>query len=130
MKLNIIIIFLLYSLVSKGQDSTCIIKLSNAKITFTLLRYGMDFTETTPPKAEVVIKTSVKSTALWKQLKVLSPSQWQCLLDNPKTDWAANLILYQLYEKDAILYKKIKNRNDWLKTKKDEDIAYWKKKLK
>jgi hypothetical protein len=126
MKLSMLTIVLFFFLTGNAQDSACSVKLNNDKITFTLARYGMDFTEKKPPKAEIIVQTSVKSAALWKRLKSLPASEWLCLLSNQKTDWAANLLLYQLYEKDAILYKKIRKREDWIKSMRIRDIEYWK----
>jgi len=54
---------------------------------------------------------------------------WMSLLKDEKSDWAANLILYYLYDRDAILFSLGKNRDAWLVVQKHEDIEYWIKNL-
>lgn len=56
----------------------------------------------------------------------LSASCWLLLLENDKTDWAANIVLYSLYNKEALLL----SRNeivDWKRFFKKEEIEYWEK---
>ena len=126
MKLNLIFVMLCSFLMGHSQDSICKLKLENENVSFTVYRYGMDFTAKTKPKSNMVIETNIKDVALWKRIKLLTTEQWLCLLNNPKSDWATNLILYQLYEKDAVLFSTIKKREDWIGFRRDEDITYWK----
>jgi hypothetical protein len=52
---------------------------------------------------------------------------WINHLTNEKQDWATNLVLYYLYQKDATgLAYLFDSRSKWLKFKND-DISYWKK---
>ncbi len=52
------------------------------------------------------------------------------LLNDPATDWATNLFLYDYYEKEAYLFlTAISSRKDWLPIKQSE-IKYWRKKMK
>ena len=126
MKFNLIVLMLCFFLIGRSQDTICMLKIMNEEVSFKVYIYGMDFTAKTKPKSNLVIETNIKDAALWRRIKVLAAEQWLCLLNNPKSDWAANLILYQLYEKDAILFSKIKKREDWIGFRKDEDIEYWK----
>jgi hypothetical protein len=126
MKFNLIVVMLCFCLIAHSQDTICKLKITNEEVSFNVYRYGMDFTAKTKPKSNMVIETNIKDVALWKRIKSLPTEQWLCLLNNPKSDWAANLILYQLYDKDAILFSKIKKREDWIGFRRDEDIAYWK----
>jgi hypothetical protein len=108
------------------QDSTCKLKLSNANISYTIYRYGMDFTSNYAPKSNMVIETNIKDTVYLNKLKNLKVEQWLCLLNNLESDWAANLLLYQFYEKDAILFSVNKKREGWIGFRKEEDLKYWK----
>lgn len=53
---------------------------------------------------------------------------WLKLLNNKKSDYAANLILYSMYEEDASLLS-ISNESDWRSILKNRDIEYWSRKL-
>jgi hypothetical protein len=67
------------------------------------------------------------------ELRKLSKVDWLKLLSNEKTDWIANLVLYNLTKKDAVsfAYSAIKNRSEWVKSGKyEEDISYWKENLR
>lgn len=57
-------------------------------------------------------------------LSRLSRNQWMQYLANPNTDWAANLILYDLYKKDALLFLS-RTRQEWLINLKKQDMEYW-----
>ena len=46
--------------------------------------------------------------------------------DTPDKDWAANVVLYALTERDAMLLTAFEDDIDkWRKTQKDKDRAYW-----
>ena len=126
MKFNLSVVMLSFFLIAHSQDIICELKITNEEVSFSVFRYGMDFTAKTKPKSNMVIETNIKDVVLWKRIKSLPTEQWLCLLNNPKSDWVANLILYQLYEKEAILFSQIKKREDWIGFRRDEDIAYWK----
>ncbi len=52
-------------------------------------------------------------------------------LYDDETDWAANLLLYQIYKKDAwLIYSLVKSRDIWVECCKNEDIKYWEDLLK
>ena len=59
-------------------------------------------------------------------VKSIKKDEWIELLLNNKTDWAANLILYDLYERNAVVFNTvIKSRKDWVTVSKDTDVSYW-----
>lgn len=62
-------------------------------------------------------------------IRKLEKKQWIKLLENDSSDWAANIILYYLYDKDAALFISRDNRSLWLLGLKNKDIEYWKKHL-
>ena len=54
---------------------------------------------------------------------------WVTHLSDSTSDWATNLILYDLYKKDAMQFVYFKDRERWLSIK-NEEINYWKETLK
>jgi hypothetical protein len=60
-----------------------------------------------------------------KIVKNLNRATWLKLLNNEETDWSANLMLYYIYNKDAILLMQNKDINVWKKYAKAEDLAHW-----
>jgi hypothetical protein len=55
---------------------------------------------------------------------------WLNLLNSPDSDFAANLILYSIYDKDIIIsYWEDNLCEVWKKYDKDEDLDYWEKHL-
>ncbi len=53
------------------------------------------------------------------------------LLNDSKTDWAANIILYSLYKRSAGVFRAaIKSREMWIDGYREKDIAYWQSFLK
>jgi len=63
-------------------------------------------------------------------IKKITPNTWIELLNDNKTDWAANLILYSLYDKDAFILSKNDDKETWDKYLKKEDLDFWNKELK
>ena len=64
-----------------------------------------------------------------KIVKTLKRDCWLELLKNEKTDWAANLILYDLHNKSAVLLSS-ESCSNWKKYSKEEEIIYWERELK
>lgn len=60
------------------------------------------------------------------KLKALPKNKWLQLLENENSDWAANLILYNLYERDAARYTVVHTREAWMYKRKADEIEYWK----
>lgn len=62
----------------------------------------------------------------------LKKNDWILILNNKNTDWAANLILYDICKRDAtLIYSSAwKSRSDWILLFKNDDITYWEKFLK
>jgi hypothetical protein len=81
--------------------------------------------------ASKIIVTIELTEVTRDSIKKISKKEWIKLLNNDRTDWTANLLLYYLYKKDAIeFYKIIKNRYYWINLlKKKEDLKYWTKHL-
>ena len=75
----------------------------------------------------VQISLSAKEDSI---IKHISKRQWLSMLNDKKTDFAANLLLYQLYEREAIMFLQIKDASDWRLAMKDDDLYYWRRTLK
>lgn len=61
-----------------------------------------------------------------EKFKKIPFEMWLQLLEDENTDWAANLILYDIYERDAALLARRDDKNRWREYMKYEDIDYWK----
>jgi hypothetical protein len=127
MKVNLLyIVSFIFLMLSKahGQDKTKFI--SNNSIRFEILRQGLEMIDTntiTPTKYFIKVDLTKKQRRL---LKSFSREDWIRLLNDSKSDWAANLVLYDTYEKDAILFNTVlKTRNEWEISAKEKDINYW-----
>jgi len=63
-------------------------------------------------------------------VKKIGYKKWMELLSSDKSDWAANLILYYIYNKDASLLARRNTRELWIRFLKEDDVDFWKKALK
>lgn len=75
----------------------------------------------------VVVSLSNKQS---ETIKKVSNEEWYKLLNSEKSDYLANLILYELYNKSAIRLLQIDNIEKWRKVMKKEDLEYWNTKFK
>ena len=75
----------------------------------------------------VRISLSAKEDSI---IKHISKRQWLSMLNDKKTDFAANLLLYRLYAREAILFLDVKDASDWRLSMKDDDLYYWRRTLK
>ena len=75
----------------------------------------------------VRISLSAKEDSI---IKHITKRQWLSMLNDKKTDFAANLLLYRLYARDAIVLLHIKDAPDWRLSLKDDDLYYWRRTLK
>ena len=98
--------------------------ISNNKVKYTI---GLISCDSCFPVMSIGYRISTNLTE--NQIKLASMltfNDWLLLLNNKKSDWAANLVLYQIFDKDAIPLYHIGNRARWLKYLKKEDLAFWK----
>jgi len=75
----------------------------------------------------VIVQLSKKEE---EAIKKITPNTWIELLNNNNSDWAANLILYSLYDKNAILLSRNDDKESWDKYLKKEDLDFWNNKFK
>ncbi len=50
---------------------------------------------------------------------------WMDLLKSERSDWASNIILYYLYQKDAALLAGRSGKEKWRLAQKQADLDYW-----
>jgi hypothetical protein len=75
----------------------------------------------------VLVELNEKEDLIVKKLKKES---WVSLLNDDKSDWAANLLLYYLHDKNAIIFRRKEAVEMWHSYFKKEDLDYWHKTLK
>jgi hypothetical protein len=130
--MKILLSFLFFGLASQrshAQNGKAL--LQNSSIKYQILYIApqlLDSNRATTSK--YIIRVQLKNSER-KTVKSFDKAEWMKLLLNDKSDWAANLTLYDLYHKDAMLYNTvIKSRADWVRVSKEKDISYWKALLK
>jgi hypothetical protein len=63
-------------------------------------------------------------------IKKIEKRTWIKLLHDNDKDFAANLILYSINNRDAFLLTTINSEEEWRKYLKEKDLEYWIKNLK
>ena len=105
--------------------------IKNAKIKFNVFRTSFEFIDTIQvilPKYFIRVDLNGKQR---KEVKTLTKDDWMNFLNDNRFDWAANLLLYDMYERDAFLFfGGIKNKERWRLSQKEADIQYWSQYLK
>ena len=80
--------------------------------------------------AKYVVHLHIKDEVKEK-FRTIRKQEWIKLLNDTTQDWAVNLLLYDIYGRDAILYFANHPSADiWRILYKNKDIKYWKRKLK
>lgn len=69
----------------------------------------------------VCVKLSADEDSL---IRTIKKEQWMQLLQNSATDYAANALLYSLYNRDAIVLLAHRDIEDWRMSMKEDDINY------
>ena len=102
----------------------------NNKVRFEVFRQSTNVYDTSNKSpAAIYLKTNLPNN-LKTEFSKFSKSLIISLLYDSQTDWVTNLLLYEIYKRNAFMYiNVIKNRKNWLPIKKN-DIKYWKKILK
>lgn len=111
----------------KAQNKIKFIK--NKTIKFEVVRKSFEFIDTNNiVPAKYFIKVNSNSNQR-KEIKTLTSEDWKKLLNDTHSDWAANLILYDMYERNAFFFI-IKNKRKWRMFQMERDIQYWSEHLK
>ena len=126
--------FCLIVIGGKAQTKKFLKDLQNDKINYFVstnypnLLYD-DPRDTIPLKTVVIFNVSLDNH-IERYSRELVIKWLVSLLDDPKRDWAANLSLYALMYKSAILIEAECNTEEaWRKNCAEEDKAYWKDKV-
>ncbi len=99
---------------------------NNDSIRYMVVRVAEKINSSSPAKITMRYIDIEIPRHLRKYLLTLKMDFWLQRLSNENSDWATNLVLYNLYKRDAILLAVVyTNRNKWLKGK-NEDVEYWK----
>ncbi len=59
------------------------------------------------------------------EVKRIKPKKWKQLLRENKSDYVANLILYEIYNRSATQLFIFEGVREWRKYLKSEDLKYW-----
>ncbi|MDJ1493713.1 hypothetical protein QNI19_12290 [Cytophagaceae bacterium DM2B3-1] len=128
MKYRLFYLFFLF-LLQRGYCQNEFTFLTNSTIKFEVGKTLMKFignNKAIPGK--YLIHVQVDSTYK-KEFMKLGKNKLLELLTDPQTDWATNLLLYDIFKKDAFLWWET-GIKDWKLVIKDEDILYWNSTLK
>ncbi|MEL6848372.1 MAG: hypothetical protein AAFP92_07630 [Bacteroidota bacterium] len=97
--------------------------MNNEDIEFEIIRISANLFTRPPSPSKYIVEVSLSDKKL-NEASVFTTTEWLTLLDDPTTDWAANLVLYAMSEKDAFLYVNLTEK-DWRLVRREEDIKYW-----
>ena len=92
------------------------------------IEYNIGLTSTKLYNDSVVLSkyiVVVNSENAKKALISLSKNEILTLLKDRRSDWATNLLLYDLYKRDATLLSIFRNEKSWRKFLSLKDLAYW-----
>lgn len=106
-----------------------IVMISNDSISWELLRKSLNILSNDSiekSKFFIEIKNYEKQI---EYIKMLDNKSIMKLLQDEKTDWATNLLLYAINNRDADLFFvfRVKTRLVWIEFLKEEDLKYWSK---
>ena len=73
------------------------------------------------------VKLTPKQDSL---IRKLEKRQWINMLNNNTTDYAVNILLYYIHNRDATVLLYNRSLKDWRDGMKNEDILYWNETLK
>ena len=129
MKYILIILFIATSVTLRArinnQGTNTLFFITNNKIKYEIVLVACD---TCVPIRNIGYRINLVMTARQKAIiEKINDETWLKLLENPSKDFAANIILYSLYKKDAIIFFEYKDVYDWKRARKQKDARYWKK---
>ena len=106
----------------------CVPFIDNRTIKYNILLVACD---TCAPIHDIGYRVRISLSAKEDSIiKHISKRQWLSMLNDKKTDFAANLLLYQLYEREAIVLLHYNNAPEWRQAMKENDLHYWQQTLK
>lgn len=136
MKIIISIIVLLFSISNcnyqkppkKESSKMDLSFIDNKKINYSIVLMACD---TCVPIKNIGYRVVVTLTKKEKEtINKIDKATWLKLLNDSSKDFATNLILYDLYNKDAFIFSINDRQDEWKKYSKKEDLKFWEKELK
>ncbi|WP_196886380.1 hypothetical protein [Aureivirga sp. CE67] len=99
----------------------------NNETTFELRKTSLKFISSNQVETSKYFITVNNSEKDLDYLKKLNKKEILVLIQDEKYDWRINLLLYQYYKKNAIMFFAfdLKTRKDWIDYFKEEDQKYW-----
>lgn len=111
---------------SWGQKvSQRLIGITNKSIKFRIIKTPTIILDSARVNLSQTLVDVVLSKSSEERVKKLKAEDWISLLSNSSTDWAANLCLYEIYKRDAVLLRADRGRGYWVNCCKEKDIVYW-----
>lgn len=103
--------------------------IQNDSIRFSMVFTSYNLVEDTvyhPMKFHIIIENRPRQVIL-DHYAQMDTSMIFSLLDDPRYDWATNLVLYSIYDVNAHMFFAfdVKTREDWIGYFQDEDKAMW-----
>lgn len=128
-----IILITIYAFYFSDVSAQINTKLNDNKIDLSFIQNGkmkysfvMLSCDTCVPISNLGIRVRVELSDEKKLLlKKISHEEWFNLLNDKKSDFIANVILYELYSKNAIDLLVIEDIEKWRKFVKKDDLEYW-----
>ncbi len=108
----------------KSIEDTNILWISNDKLEYYTVMRSCDTCIPIRTLAGLFVEVNITEKQKFL-LKRVTYNQWLSLLNDDKTDWAANILLYYMYNKDAISLAD--DKKTWLLYFKNKDIEYWRR---
>lgn len=106
----------------------CVPFIDNRTIKYKIMKVACD---TCVPITDIGYRVQISLSAHEDSLiSHISKAQWLGMLGSRKTDFAANLLLYRLYEREAIVLLHYNNAPEWRQAMKENDLHYWQQTLK
>lgn len=102
--------------------------INNRRINFSIKKVACDRCF---PIFDIGYRVRVKLTPKQDSIIVrMKRKEWLSLLNDETTDYAANILLYYIYNRDAIVLLYNRSIREWRAAMKEDDISYWEQKLK
>lgn len=102
--------------------------IDNKKLNYSIVLMTCD---TCVPIKNIGYRVVVTLTKKEKEIiNKIDKATWLKLLSDSNKDFATNLILYSIYNKDAFILSKNDEQGEWKKYRKDEDLKFWTTELK
>lgn len=128
MKITFLILsFVLFTSIGKCQQNPVFDQINNDTIDWHVFHIAPTFWDGRCWGPFYVIRIE-KSPAMQTLINQMSAEEWIHALENPKTDWAANLLLYELFRKDALVYIHAEKER-WPIITKEVEVQFWRQKL-